>query len=231
VIIGGGYDNVHDTLPHPSAPDTQGAGVYFLDLESGEVLWRAGADVNANLELSDLTRSIPSQIRVIDITGDGFADRMYAADMGGQILRFDITNGNTPDSLVTGGAIAQLGAEGNAPAAFEDTRRFYNTPDVSIFNDNIQDRRFIAISIGSGYRAHPLDNTNSDRFYSIRDKAVFNSLTQFDPGPVRQPDTDHRRRPCRGQRPGWCGYWPGSGRLETDVACRSESLVDLRHIQ
>jgi type IV pilus assembly protein PilY1 len=178
VIIGGGYDNVHDTLPHPSAPDTQGAGVYFLDLESGEVLWRAGADVNANLELSDLTRSIPSQIRVIDITGDGFADRMYAADMGGQILRFDITNGNTPDSLVTGGAIAQLGAEGNAPAAFEDTRRFYNTPDVSIFNDNIQDRRFIAISIGSGYRAHPLDNTNSDRFYSIRDKAVFNSLTQ-----------------------------------------------------
>ena len=176
--VGGGYDNVHDTLPHPSVPDTQGAGVYFLDLESGEVLWRAGADVDANLELSDLTRSIPSQVRVIDITGDGFADRMYAADMGGQILRFDITNGSTPDSLVAGGAIAQLGAEGNAPAAFEDTRRFYNTPDVSLFNDNIQDRRFIAISIGSGYRAHPLDNTNSDRFYSIRDKAVFNSLTQ-----------------------------------------------------
>ena len=178
VIVGGGYDTVHDTLPHPSTPDTQGAGIFFLDLESGEVLWRAGADVNANLELEDLTRSIPSQVRVIDINGDGFADRMYAADSGGQILRFDITNGNDPDSLVAGGAIAQLGAEGNAPAAFEDTRRFYNTPDVSLFNDNIQDRRFIAISIGTGYRAHPLDNTNSDRFYSIRDKAVFNSLTQ-----------------------------------------------------
>ncbi|MCP4299902.1 MAG: PQQ-binding-like beta-propeller repeat protein, partial [Gammaproteobacteria bacterium] len=178
VIVGGGYDNVHDTLPHPTAADTQGAGVFFLDLESGDVLWRAGTDTGANLELADLTRSIPSQVRVIDISGDGFADRMYASDMGGQILRFDITNGNDPDSLVTGGVVAQLGAEGNGSVSFEDTRRFYNTPDVSLFNDNIQNRRFIAISLGSGYRSHPLDNTNSDRFYSIRDKAVFNSLTQ-----------------------------------------------------
>jgi len=181
VVVGGGYDNVHDTLPHPTAADTQGAGVFFLDLESGEILWRAGADTGANLELSGakgLTRSIPSQIRVIDLNGDGFADRMYAADTGGQILRFDIANGNDPDSLVTGGVIAQLGAQGNAPASFADTRRFYNAPDVSVFNDNIQNRRFIAISIGSGYRPHPLDNTNNDRFYSIRDRNVFNSLTQ-----------------------------------------------------
>ncbi len=36
----------------------------------------------------------------------------------------------------------------------------------------------MAVSIGSGYRAHPLDNTNDDRFYSIRDTNVFNKLTQ-----------------------------------------------------
>ncbi len=183
VIVGGGYDNVHDTLSHPASADAQGAGVFFLDLESGAILWRAGADADADLEMPGtsepgLTRSIPSQIRVIDLNGDNFADRMYAADMGGQILRFDIANGNEPDSLVTGGVIAQLGAEGNSPASFVDTRRFYNTPDVSLFNDNLQNRRFIAISIGSGYRAHPLDDTNADRFYSIRDKRVFNSLTQ-----------------------------------------------------
>lgn len=183
VVVGGGYDNAHDTLPNPATADAQGAGVFFLDLESGAVLWRAGADSDANLELPGttepgLTRSIPSQVRVIDLNGDSLADRMYAADMGGQILRFDITNGNQPDDLVTGGVIAQLGAEGNSPASFVDTRRFYNTPDVSLFNDNVQNRRFIAISIGSGYRAHPLDDTNADRFYSIRDRAVFNSLTQ-----------------------------------------------------
>lgn len=125
-----------------------------------------------------MTRAIPTQVRVIDLNGDGMSDRMYAADMGGQILRFDISNGNVPDSLVAGGVIAQLGAEGNGAVGAADTRRFYNTPDISLFNDNILDRRFIAISIGSGYRAHPLDDANADRFYSIRDKAVFNALTQ-----------------------------------------------------
>ena len=183
VIFGGGYDTAHDTMTHPSTPDTKGAGVYFVDLQSGNVLWRAGRDASANLQLATLTRSIPTQIRVIDLTGDGYADRMYASDMGGQILRFDIFSGKSPngtgtDALVTGGVVARLGAEGLGSPAVEDTRRFYAAPDVSIFNDNIQNRRFIAISLGSGYRAHPLDDSNTDRFYSIRDKNVFNALTQ-----------------------------------------------------
>jgi type IV pilus assembly protein PilY1 len=155
----------------------------MLDLESGDVLWRAGRDAGADLQLPGLTRSIATQIRVIDLTGDGFANRMYASDMGGQILRFDIFNGKAPggtgtDALVTGGVVAQLGAEGLPSPTVADTRRFYAAPDVSIFNDNVQNRRFIAISLGSGYRAHPLDDSNTDRFYSIRDKNVFNALTQ-----------------------------------------------------
>ena len=39
-IIGGGYDIVHDIAGHPGSADTDGAGIYFLDLESGEVLWQ-----------------------------------------------------------------------------------------------------------------------------------------------------------------------------------------------
>ncbi len=183
VIFGGGYDTAHDTIDHPAMEDTKGAGIYFVDLQSGNVLWRAGRDAGANLQLPGLTRSIPTQVRVIDLSGDGFVDRMYASDMGGQILRFDIFNDKSPDgtgtdALVTGGVVAQLGAEGMGSPAVEDTRRFYAAPDVSIFNDNIQNRRFIAISLGSGYRAHPLDDSNTDRFYSIRDKNVFNALTQ-----------------------------------------------------
>jgi type IV pilus assembly protein PilY1 len=184
-IIGGGYDIVHDLAGHPDTADSEGAGIYFLDLESGEVLWRAGPDGAADLTLTDMTRSIPTQIRVVDFNGDSFADRMYASDMGGQIWRFDIFGGKAPngigtDALVTGGVIAQLGAEGLSNPGLEDTRRFYNSPDVAIFNDNTQNRRFLAINIGSGYRAHPLDNSNSDRFYSIRDPDVFNKLSQDD---------------------------------------------------
>jgi len=186
VIVGGGYDTVHDTRAHPATPDASGAGVYMFDLVSGAELWRAGPDAGADRQLTTMTRAIPNRLTVVDISGDGLADRMYASDLGGQIWRFDIVNGQAPNTLVNGGVIAQLGAEGLGSPAAADTRRFYTAPDVSLFNDVVQDRKFIAISIGSGYRAHPFDVSAVDRFYSLRDKEIFNSLTQanYDSFPI-----------------------------------------------
>ena len=94
--------------------------------------------------------SIPADIRVIDLDGNGLADRMYAADMGGQVWRFDITNGQTAASLVAGGVIAQLGAAGLATPAVSDVRRFYYAPDVAFVNND--DYNFIHVGIGSGHR-------------------------------------------------------------------------------
>ncbi len=178
LILGGGYDTTHDQAAHPNNPDAEGAGIFMLDLESGAELWRAGADGNADLPLDDMTRSIPTAVRVLDMTGDGYADRMYAADLGGQLWRFDIMNGNIPSMLVNGGVIAQFGAEGMAAAGPADTRRFFATPDVAMFTDEEHDRRYLALSIGSGYRAHPLDKSAADRFYSLRDPDVFTKLSQ-----------------------------------------------------
>lgn len=178
VVVGGGYDTVHDTSNHPADDDGAGNGIYFLDLESGAELWRAGPNIGADLQVAEMTRSMPTQIRVIDFSGDGFADRMYASDMGAQLWRFDIFNGATPSNLVTGGVIARLGAEGTGAALPKDTRRFYNSPDVSVFTDHSHGTRYAAISIGSGYRAHPFDVSAEDRFFSIRDGDVFNQLSQ-----------------------------------------------------
>ena len=180
VLIGGGYDASHDSATHPASADGTGAGISMFDLVSGNLLWRAGRDAGADRQLAAMTRAIPNEIRVIDTGGDGYADRMYASDLGGQIWRFDIINGNPASTLVNGGVIARLGAEGLANPAPADTRRFYNAPDVSLFNDVHHDRRYIAISIGSGYRAHPFDLSASDRFFSLRDKDVFNVLSQTD---------------------------------------------------
>ena len=181
VVVGGGYDGVHDTPAFNSTPDGVGAGVHVLDLATGTTLWRAGpSGSSADLELAKMTRAIPTRIKVLDINGDGFADRMYSADLGGQVWRFDVHNGNTAATVVSGGVIAQLGAEGMVapPPTAGDTRRFYNSPDVAMFADTRQNRRFISVSIGSGYRAHPLNLDATDRFYSLRDPNVFNSLTQ-----------------------------------------------------
>ena len=185
VVVGGGYDNVHDSSAYTSAVDALGAGIYILDLVSGAQLWRAGTDNGADLQLAvsgrEMDRAIPNEVRVIDLSGDGYADRMYATDLGGQVWRFDVFNGQAPSTLVTGGVIAQLGAEGlNGNPALADTRRFYNAPDVSLITDNQQQRRYIAVSVGSGYRAHPFDLSASDRFFSVRDGSVFNQLSQND---------------------------------------------------
>jgi type IV pilus assembly protein PilY1 len=171
---------VHDTSGHPASADGVGAGIHILDLKSGAELWRASSDNAADLQLSAMTRSMPNTVRVIDLSGDGLADRMYASDMGGQVWRFDIANGNTAASLVAGGVIARFGAEGITTPTAGETRRFYNSPDVAMFNDERQNRRFISVSIGSGYRAHPLDLGATDRFYSLRDPDIFNSLSQTD---------------------------------------------------
>ena len=178
IVLGGGYDTVHDTDSHPNSPDNVGAGIHILDLASGAELWRAGIDGSADLQLTTMTRAIPNDVRVIDLSGNGYADRMYASDLGGQIWRFDIINGQPASSLVAGGVIARIGAEGLVAPAPADTRRFYTSPDVSLFKDNVQDKRFLAVSIGSGYRAHPFDLKAVDHFFSFRDADVFNKLTQ-----------------------------------------------------
>ena len=177
LVVGEGYDTVHDTAAFPAVADNVGAGIAMLDVETGQRLWRAGRD-NADLTLSTLTRAIPSQVRVIDISGDGFADRMYAVDVGGQVFRFDIYRDKTPAELVTGGVIARFGGEGVASAGATDTRRFYSSPDVSIFEDELIKQRFLAVGVGSGYRAHPLDTSATDRYYSLRDGDLFAKLTQ-----------------------------------------------------
>jgi len=184
VIVGAGYNSIHDAQFEPTEDDIEGAGIFMLDLKTGATIWRAGPDALADLTLNfpgrEMTRAFPSRINVIDINGDGFADRMYAADVGGQIWRFDISSGQPADSLVTGGIIARFGFEGVSTPPGEGPARIYNSPDVALFNDPLQNRRFISVSIGSGYRAHPLNTTANDRFFSLRDPDVFNQLSQSD---------------------------------------------------
>ena len=183
VIIGAGYDSAHDSQSEPVINDGEGAGVFMLDLETGAEIWSAGPNSSdADLKLPAMTRAFPTAIKVVDINGDRIADRMYAADVGGQIWRFDIFAGEPASSLVTGGVIARLGFEGEVTPPTESPRRIYNSPDVAVFADPQQNRRYISVSIGTGYRAHPLNTSAVDRFYSLRDPDVFNRLTQADYG-------------------------------------------------
>jgi type IV pilus assembly protein PilY1 len=176
LVFGGGYDTVQDNGPY--AVDASGNQIFMVDAVSGNVLWYAGpsTDTAADLKLASMTHGIPADVRIFDITGDGFADRMYAADMGGRVWRFDVHNGQNRTSLVTGGVFASLGNAHLGTHPNTTTRRFYSAPDVAFLSD--AGKTWLNIAIGSGYRGHPLNLDTQDRFYSLRDHLPFARLTQ-----------------------------------------------------
>src|SRR5690606_27346623 len=173
VIFAGGYDNAQDN--YDPRTDSLGKAVYIVDSARGDLIWH-GARSGGTRDFPDMNYSIPADIKVIDLDGDGFADRMYAADMGGQIWRFDIFNGQPTSSLVTGGVIARLGSAGLASPTRADARRFYYAPDVALASTRAG--AFLHIGIGSGYRAHPNETDNENRFYALRDHDPFRHLAQ-----------------------------------------------------
>ncbi len=174
LVIGGGYDTDQDGTT--TVTDNVGNAIYFVDSVSGNLLWHA-ADSGSNRDLTAMQYSIPGDIKVIDLDSDGFADRMYAADMGGQVWRFDILNGQPVNGLVNGGVIAQLGAAPSGTPTAADSRRFYYSPDVSLVTT--AGPTYIHVGIGSGHRAGPNGTSTQDSFFALRDHLPFTARSQI----------------------------------------------------
>jgi type IV pilus assembly protein PilY1 len=184
LVIGGGYDPSEDGYSYVdvagSASKTPEAGshLFMIDALYGTLLWDAGGVAGYNFVNARMDHAIPSPVAVLDMNGDGYADRMYVGDMSGQVWRFDIINGNPAASLVNGGVIASLGTREDAVHRAVAARRFYNVPDVStVSKPGVVP--YLNIAIGSGYRGHPLDQVVQDRFYSVHDAiGQFGTLSQ-----------------------------------------------------
>jgi type IV pilus assembly protein PilY1 len=145
----------------------------MLDAASGRRLWSAGPDKTNDFALAKMTHAIAARIATLDIDGDGFADRLYTADVGGRLWRFDIWNGHTRDQLVTGGVLANLGGEGR------DARRFFAAPDVALMQPRGQEAWY-NLAIGSGDGDDVRLTTVLNRFYSLRDRDPFTKRSQAD---------------------------------------------------
>jgi type IV pilus assembly protein PilY1 len=179
VVFGGGYDPGQDNRTFRQ--DTIGNAIYMVDLENGSRVWSAGSSAAAgpqDLVLSRMQYSIPAPVKPLDLNGDGLAERFYVGDMGGQLWRFDIVNGEDRDTLVEGGVLASLGGAATVTPTAADLRRFYEAPDVVPVTLN--NKLLIAINIGSGYRGHPLDTSIAEAFFSIRDFNVFGVIDTAD---------------------------------------------------
>jgi len=177
-FIGGGYDTTQDSNVY--SQDTVGNAVYMINLLTGEREWSASnTALGHTADYADMNYSMPAAPKIADINLDGLIDRLYIGDMGGQIWRFDFTNGNSELTFGSGGVLASLGAAAiGSGATALDLRRFYN--QIDIMEDNFNGVRYFALNIGSGYRAHPLDRLINEEFYSIRDFKPYAILADDD---------------------------------------------------
>lgn len=188
LLFGGGYDAAEDNRDS-RATSSVGNAVYMIDPANGDLLWsasNAGADTN----LTDMTSSITSEIKLVDFDGDQITDYFFVSDIGGRVWRFDL-NANKEainkynfiaDSNKAAGMIfdAQQGST--------NYQRFYDAPSVSYFSNPKTSEKFLTISIGSGYRASPLktgSNDTKDSFYVIKDYDVSTVPTKYE-APLRK---------------------------------------------
>jgi len=167
LIFGGGYDDVKNDNYAPYRNGTHlGNAIYIVDAKTGSKYWSASSS-GGELTLADMKYSIPARVRVLE--KDGLADQIFVGDTGGQVWRLFINNGNPKSTLVTAGGtegvFARLGGSGK-----ENARRFYHEADVTF--TKIGGERVLTVNIGSGYRAHPLNEDVDDRIYSLHSKQL-----------------------------------------------------------
>lgn len=195
LIYGGGYDSNKDDNSngwHAAAAggtDSIGRGIYITNAKTGALIWKAeyaattGA-ITGGRGHQDMLHSIPSNVTAIDSDGNKLIDRIYVGDTGGNVWRVD-TRANEPFTAGQEWSITHLfqatvNGENGTPDGTTTDRRFFYRPDY-IQSRDANDKRFDAITIGSGDRADPLTISNDDYFYVIHDYDVISGTPPAGP--------------------------------------------------
>jgi type IV pilus assembly protein PilY1 len=108
--------------------------------------------------------SLTENSTAVDLNNDGYVDRVYVGDTGGQLWKFDVSASST--SSWTGKRLfAAASSQTNPPAAgeFYPTQAFYGAP-VLAYDTSIN----LWVFLGTGDRNHP-NSTASNRFYGIKE--------------------------------------------------------------
>ena len=160
-FVGGGYDTPQN--------NTLGKAFFTIDLSNGAKLWEYYNSTSAN-DRQYMNFSLAANPAAADLDGDGFVDRVYIGDVGGQLWKFDTSAPATLTSgLVTNWTgkrlFAATPAQANPPAAgdYYPAQAIYVPPTLSYDGSNN-----LWVFFGTGDRNHPVNDSNN-RFYGIKD--------------------------------------------------------------
>lgn len=114
LIFGAGYDTNKDNAIRTT--DETGLGIYIVNAKTGEKVWALTPDEHGFTG----EHSIAADVTTLDSDYDGYIDRIYATDTGGNIWRVDIPSEDEGD--ITHFKLAELGST----LASQDRRFFTN---------------------------------------------------------------------------------------------------------
>ena len=173
-FIGGGYSADHST----------GKAVVAINLFTGAVIKKFTAAMNY---------SVASSVKVVDEDGNGFVDKIYVGDLGGQMWRFgQVTTDSAGYSLSfpdcdenianwTGQVLF------TAPTYTIDsttyTRKFFYPPSVTL------EKGYDLLFMGTGDRENACAASAADRIYCIKDDHGTSSFTESDLVDVTDPSS------------------------------------------
>jgi type IV pilus assembly protein PilY1 len=144
-FIGGGFDNT----------GSNGRTFFVVDIKTGEI-------IKEFPQLTGMTYPLAAPPATVDINLDGYVDRVYIGDLGGQMWVFNVSfNGATQksDSLWTGQRLF------TAPIGELEKHSIYYQPAIAFDNHRIP-----WVYFGTGNRENPASYMNPpERFYAIKD--------------------------------------------------------------
>jgi len=171
-FLPGGYDPNQDNQV-PAANDTMGRAVFSVNVATGVP---SKLNVNAGNNAA-MTHSI-TDVAVFDSNANGYVNRAYAGDLGGNVFAFEDDNG---DGTWTFRRLFTASHDDGDALNFADDgvqKKIMYAPDATLelYGD--------LIFFGTGDRADPEETGVVNRLYAIKnewtDPATFSTLTEAD---------------------------------------------------
>lgn len=166
-FVGGGYDTAQN--------NNTGLAFFVIDLADGKKLWeyyKPGPSHSSD-DRQYMNFSLAANPTAVDLNNDGYVDRVYTGDIGGQLWKFDLaTAAVISGNVITNWDPAQKGKRLFAanpsetsppPGEYYPEQAIYTAPALA--NDHAGN---LWVFFGTGDRNHP-NSESTNRFYGIKD--------------------------------------------------------------
>jgi type IV pilus assembly protein PilY1 len=166
-FVGGGHRGSGDS--------DSGKAFFALDLASGTRLWEYVSGPGATDDRQYMRFSVAATPTAVDTDNDGYVDRVYVGDIGGQLWKFDVT-ATDPGSWKGKRLFAVEPVQADDSAA---RRPIYAAPAVAL-----DQHRGVWLFFGTGDRSLP-NGPSAGRFYGLKDDTDMSggaALTDASPG-------------------------------------------------